>query len=443
MKYFSEHKIFSLLILFGLLAWLAPSALAYLDDPADASQNKCSKEDKPDDPLKIERPNFVGRVLSIRLTDDGSFVDRCELSNVLYDLNWDAERHPGEFRPRRRPDAVSLPKLVVLYIHGWKHSADPRDSDFVNFSQMIHGLAANTPEKQVLGVYVGWNASSKIFPLNVSPLNNLTFWSKATVADRIAQSAVTTKIISSISSILSKGDAAANQFITIGHSFGARVLFSATSQSLIYDTEKAHPGYPSGTYGLIKGIANAVILLNPAFEASRYTALDSVTRIEESFAPNQLPLLIAISSDGDRATKWAFPAGQWLGFYRSEGELTTLGNCTNFRTHTLLEKNENECKALSSDDALSEAFPANGLCLARQIQTFRMNVPTPPRRLCFSEDEQNPDRIFQRRNPFLIARTTSSIIRDHNDIWNDKFSGWLSGYIAALGKQVRPRLATN
>jgi hypothetical protein len=37
------------------------------------------------------------------------------------------------------------------------------------------------------------------------------------------------------------------------------MLFSATNQSLIYDTEKAHPGYPSGVYRQIQGVANAVI----------------------------------------------------------------------------------------------------------------------------------------------------------------------------------------
>jgi hypothetical protein len=57
------------------------------------------------------------------------------------------------------------------------------------------------------------------------------------------------------------------------------MLFSGTGQSLIYDTEKTHPGYPGGTYRSIQGIANAVILLNPAFEAARYTALAAVTRI--------------------------------------------------------------------------------------------------------------------------------------------------------------------
>jgi hypothetical protein len=280
---------------------------------------------------------------------------------------------------------------------------------------------ANAGKKQVLGVYVGWNAMSKVPPFNWFPFDNLTFWSKETIADRIAQSAVTTKIISSIGSVMSAGDSAANQFIVIGHSFGARMVFSATNQSLIYDTEKAHPGYPGGVYREIQGIANAVILLNPAFEAARFTALDAITRIEEDFADDQLPLLLSISSDGDLATKTAFPVGQWLGFYRSETELTTLGNYTAYETHSLRTADSNSCGSSVSND-LSESFVANGLCLARD--------PTP----------HNDDQIIQPRNPFLIAWTTSDIIKDHNDIWNEKFSGWLFAYVNELGNQRRPRL---
>ena len=43
-------------------------------------------------------------------------------------------------------------------------------------------------------------------------------------------------------------------------------------------------------------------------------------------------------------------------------------------------------------------------------------------------------------SPFLIARTSEAIIKDHSDIWNEKFIGWLFNYVNELGKQHRPRL---
>jgi hypothetical protein len=74
------------IVVLAFLTLLFPYATAALDDPPDASQNKCSKQGHPDDPLAIDRPAYAGQVRKIRLTDSGEFVDRCELTDVLYDL---------------------------------------------------------------------------------------------------------------------------------------------------------------------------------------------------------------------------------------------------------------------------------------------------------------------------------------------------------------------
>src|SRR5262245_1461706 len=42
-------------------------------------------------------------------------------------------------------------------------------------------------------------------------------------------------------------------------------------------------------------------------------------------------------------------------------------------------------------------------------------------------------------SPFLIARTSAAIIKNHGDTWNEKFTGWLFAYVNELGKQHRPR----
>lgn len=34
--------------------------------------------------------------------------------------------------------------------------------------------------------------------------------------------------------------------------------------------------------------------------------------------------------------------------------------------------------------------------------------------------------------PFIVAQTSPDIIRDHNDIWNNTFRGWLAELINAL-----------
>ena len=70
-------------------------------------------------------PSGIVRV--IRLTDDGEFADRCELTDVLYEI-----RNPKKS------------ELVVWYIHGWKHNAADRDSDLRAFRSLVNALRASS-----------------------------------------------------------------------------------------------------------------------------------------------------------------------------------------------------------------------------------------------------------------------------------------------------------
>jgi hypothetical protein len=390
--------------------YLAPMWMNRRDLPPGKSQSKCRKDinDPGNDPRGIARPS--GSVKVIRLTNAGEFVDRCELTDALYELNWDRERPDGSFGVAVHPDAPSLPKLTVLYIHGWKHGYSNDDTDLTNFSELIAKLRhRHRGAKHVVGVYVGWDASAGLPGL----LENASFWIKKTNADRIAQSGVVTKIVSSIGGVSRGAPGRTDQFIAIGHSFGARLLFSAVAQSLIYQAERAHPGHPNGTYGVVEGPADAIILLNPAFEASRYSAIDDVTRRDERFQFDQPPLLISVATDNDWATRRAFPLGQWLGRARSARELTTLGNYLPFVTHTLSRATASAEQF--NDASLSEEFVSEGLCLARLARGCRSTVMP--------------------HNPFIVASTTKDVIDGHNGIWTEGFGGWLIGLITALEAQ--------
>src|SRR5262249_30400361 len=254
-------------------------------------------------------------------------------------------------------------------------------------------LRAKDTKRYVVGIYVGWNAEAPLWGW----LENITFWVKKNNADRIAQSASVTQIYSAIGSVVRSDPEQKDQFIAIGHSFGARMLFSATAQPLVSAVQQAHPGYPGGTYTVIHGVSDAIILLNPAFEASRYSAINGFIRNEETFADSQAPLIVTISSEGDWATKTAFPIGQWLGLARTTPELHTLGNYKPFWTHSLEKRN---C-ATTSDDSITEAYGAADLCLVRLDATP-------------SDEINNFGPPKSKHNPFIVARTTTEIIRDHN-----------------------------
>ena len=399
----------------------------------DRAQYKCQPEGdrrNPSDP-SITRPEGVIRV--IRLTDNGEFVDRCELTEALYDLACDED--PSIYGSRRvcRKESVGLPKLTLLYVHGWKHGSDPCDSDYLNFRKLIDSLTVeNLGKKNVLGIYVSWQADVRWLPWI---FKNISFWDKKAVADDIARSGVVTGIVGSVAAFSNSSRGRGDQFLALGHSFGARILFSATSQSIIYEANRSHPGYARGTYKPIKAAADAVILLNPAFEAAHFSFIDGFRRgrkgpgfstaectrgkiedwDEEKFAAEQTPVLLSISSSGDYATRFAFPAGSLLAFDFSERQRTTVGNYCNFATHVLRTTNgdESDCRPQEPSQT-TNTFKAEGLCLQRKNDVDR----------------------YQPNNPFMVAETTSEIIEDHNDIWNDKFSRWLLAFVKALERRI-------
>ncbi|MFH1345432.1 MAG: hypothetical protein ABIL01_30155 [Pseudomonadota bacterium] len=409
---FLRRNFLSVLIIFSFAAFLlAPLWFDRHDPESGVPQNKCEKHrtDPSNDPRRICRPNDDVKV--IRLTNSGEFADRCELTNALYELNWDRPTPKGSFGADTCPNAQPLPRLTVLYIHGWKHGADRSDTDLKNFTAFIGDLRKrHENKKQVIGIYVGWNASADLYGI----FENASFWVKKKNADRIAQSAVVTKIVSALGAITKAAPDRKDQLITIGHSFGARMLFSATAQSLIYETEQAHPGFPKGQYRLVEGSADAVILLNPAFEASRYSAVDDVTRFDETFVQRQPPLIITVSTDNDWATRNAFPIGQWLGLARSERELTTLGNYKPFFTHSLRSLAGGSC-GTSGANSVSENFSAANLCLSRLNRA---------------------GGLVQPHNPFIVATTGSDIIDGHNGIWAGAFTAWLAELVTALERRI-------
>ncbi len=222
-----------------------------------------------------------------------------------------------------------------------------------------------------------------------------------------------------------------DNFIAIGHSFGARMLFAAVNAPFILDIAKAYPGSRNVAYKTIRGPADAVVLINPAFEAARYTTIDSVMRNEEVFSNQQPPLMITVSTDNDAATRTAFPFGQLLGLSFDEKAQTTLGNYKRFYTHSLLVSSGEACKG-NDPLNLTEEYFTSGLCLRREPQWHRL-----------SEEDRKRDRYgwsdvppgSQRYNPFLVVHTTKEVINNHGGFWEEDksvFSNWLFDILKTL-----------
>jgi hypothetical protein len=379
----------------------------------DSNQDECR-----DPPGKRVPPTHYtdswAVVTIIRLTDDGEFANRCDLRDAIY-----------EIRNYRKP------QIIVWYIHGWKHNADKDNTDLRKFKKLISELDEQQRQldekerRRVVGVYVGWDGA-----VGPAPLQGLTFWNRKRAADRISQSSVVTKIFAATKYAreqVGREITAKDLTIMIGHSFGARILYTATSQVLIDEVQRRHPGNKFPSYQKMTGPADLIVLLNPAFEASIFTVMHSIRRPDakewEGINRRQQPLLLAISTENDSATEKLFPLGQSLEFgscqdikrdrssipNRCDRQRETLGNHKEYFTHRL--------KAVTP----SEGSPTNTEFWYDRFATADLVLLRTANR--------------QPGNPFLVARTTPNIINEHNGIWGPELRKWMVSFMLELDKR--------
>ena len=125
----------------------------------------------------------------------------------------------------------------------------------------------------------------------------------------------------------------------MGHSFGGAAVYSALSQIV---TERFVDTIPHGEP--LKPLGDQVILLNPAFEASRHYDLNQMAVSIGQYPTNQRPVLSIFTSKGDWATHYAFPIGRFISTMfeknRDEQQKTAnrdaVGWFTPFITHDLI-----------------------------------------------------------------------------------------------------------
>lgn len=353
------------------------------------------------DPETATRPSPAPIVKVVEFTDNGEIADRCQWSDALY-----------EVRGNRSIDGkFDRAKLLVVYVHGWKHDGSRGDTDLGHFTNLVTTLGASQQagNRDVVGIYAAWPGLETSVPV----IENLTFWGRKGAADRVSAAANFSKFLSAISSIRVQRDNPNDFIVGIGHSFGARILFSVASPLLLHQVQQSHPGKRLAPYKRIDGFIDLTVLLNPAFEATRYTAFDTVRRWQETFDDNQGPLILTVATDNDYATKFAYPTGQVVGTRWDERERTTMGNYSEFFTHTISRTPSSAVAGPST--AWYDNFCKDELCLVRRAG----------------------DR--QPRNPFLVATTDRSVLDGHNGIWSEAFQRWLTLFIVEAESQARSR----
>lgn len=252
------------------------------------------------------------------------------------------------------------PLNLIVYTHGWHHSAAPDDRNVNAFRNLLGRAAlleryldersgkvaaqrqgAAAPQcakarRRVAGVYIAWRGDSLLGP----GAQYASIWDRKLVAEEVAQGAVQELFASLHNFYLAhachlseasdlviaeqpppepeKHSCNDVQMLTIGHSFGALITYRALAGRLMANIAEsprrwANPHEPPYAHSF----GDLVVLINPAFEGVHFEALAraAAERSYQAGLPGQqgqhgaqLPILIILQSEGDGATKNLFPA---------------------------------------------------------------------------------------------------------------------------------------
>ncbi len=304
--------------------------------------------------------------------------------------------------------------VIVVFVHGWQHNANEEDSNLFDFKKALSTIASspNSPlnGRKLVGLYVGWRGKS----IEVPWIENISYWDRKAAAEEVGKGGVT-KLLLALEKIDKKNDN--NVLVTIGHSFGGAIVVSAVTDILIDRTIAKKE--------TAKSIGDTIIVLNPAIEANQILPLIE-SAVDASYSEDQSPLFISISSDADSANHYAFPLGQSVNlllswkqadlnrnFYHDrldETDLvlkeehldtTTVGNFAPYLTHylssTVIEGAAPKINLTKCEENAEE-------CVPKGLTTLSGHPTIGPL----------PDNY-----PFYFIKTDDSIMKDHNDIFND------------------------
>ena len=379
--------------------------------------------------------------------------------------------------------------ILVVFIHGWRHSADVCDRNVACFREILRGLAVYEAaraaeckvkpradatactQRQIAGVFLGWRGSPirpRGGPLRapIESLNLFSFYSRKNAAHRIGQAGQVAAVVGWLQALDSKLSRISqrSRLILAGHSFGGAMLFSAIGGVVneqiteeLYRPER--PSLEDCSDFNPRGLGDLVVLLNPAFEAIRYQSIhDRMTELRGDCP--QRNVLITLAARNDIYNHYLFPIGRTLttltdrfrpGTAQRKASRTAVGHYAPFGTHELNANRNTEAPELFDDGtrtgtqctcsyqlnerALKELASAvyghkaagNYNPLAQMARTTPTDCDTPS---CIK-----PLNGFDEHLPFKIVWTDPAIIDGHSDIYNSRLIDFLVRSVAATDYQ--------
>jgi pimeloyl-ACP methyl ester carboxylesterase len=358
-----------------------------------------------------------------------------------------------------RQTGVSL----VVFVHGWHHSAAADDPNVRSFRSLLGDVAeleAAATRRHVVGIYVGWRGDS----LTPAGLNMLTFWDRKSTAEKVAQGSVRELFarLDAMRDRYEKGGHKPVRMLAIGHSFGGLITFESLSGDLISGVSRyrdARPGTSAsgpceGPRRYFARVGDLVVIANPAFEGARYEALRAAAARVKCVPDDQWPVLITARSDADWATGIAFPVARWFNTAlesdpneERDANFKTVGHNDRYTTHKLglCDPAEQRCIDACTQGATPKPVAAPAAQAAEHAEYVRAegNRARAQSRALLDSNAYLCDgkrglklaampQWQPKGNPYWVVETSGDIMSGHNDIFNPSFVAFIRQMYVAV-----------
>ncbi len=339
--------------------------------------------------------------------------------------------------------------VVVVYVHGWRHNASVCDENVVCFREVLTGLdnlerlqAAESgyEPRRIVGIYLGWRGLTAKMP---GP-REFTFYKRKAAAHRIGEGEAL-DVFLRLEGVRDRLNASAkrSRLVIVAHSFGGALVYSALSSLFEERLAGTKPG------AAVDGVGDLVVLINPAFEAARYTPIHEMASARADEATQQPAALVVVTSESDTATRKFFRMGRKLatlfkrGLTKEEKERTrtAVGHYEPYRTHWM-EPASSRGEMLPDivERTPRQARGSSG-CRCRYIEVGSLSEAeieisadtVDPESMVFATVDLEPtDPDNAGRNPFIVIGTTDEVVTNHNGIYNRVFIDFLRSFVVRM-----------
>ncbi|MBV9068376.1 MAG: hypothetical protein JO093_14580 [Acidobacteria bacterium] len=364
--------------------------------------------------------------------------------------------------------------LLVIFAHGWHHSCRTCDRDLACFRRVLSSLAEGElrgRRRTVFGVYLGWRGASM-----VGNFDYLTLWNRKYVAEHIGRTGAKEVLAYFHEQWRRRKNTDCRiTMITVGHSLGGAMVFSAARGKLTGDvgdiyspealptirlTRTSEPRSKAFGHKAIRArFGDLLMLVNPAIQASDYDPFNNdVTGGRQQlpddgmpFSNDQLPVLVTFASTADTAVGRMFPLAAWISGFNvfanaktlfSTRRRTGMGRYAPHVTHTLTLDVSREkfstgargcfcTKQWRDPDLQLDETP---LDLAKESITWSTSGKTPTHlRFNLSKARHGSWDV---NSPYLVIQTNEGVITEHSDIFNPLFVGVLRKMVQKMDDRI-------